>query len=302
MKRHDARKIWHTSIGLFGCALLMAFGLEGSTRAATRAMWVWNGSSIVASASQEASLFNFMAAPYGKTADNVTKVYFAGGLVSQFGNSTWLSQMRSFIAASHVKGVKVFFLCGDPSWATSQYENDGLAYVSAFLAFNQASAAGSSFDGFQFDVEPYTLPGWPSSTLENGLLNLLWRARGLITASGQAIPLSSTIPFWLDQSQFAYLDQGVIDLTDEVAIMDYTSNPSLLTSYPQAEMTYASAHNKPVWIGVETNNEGSTISFYGEGDNVMEAALTEDLAAFEARPCFAGYAVNDYVGWSVLGE
>ncbi|MEO7717844.1 MAG: hypothetical protein ABIY70_16715 [Capsulimonas sp.] len=269
--------------------------------AATRALWVWNGDSIVASSAQQTQFFNFVAAPYGKTANKVGKLYFFGGLVSQFSSSTWTSQMRSFLSTAHAKGISVFYLCGDSSWATAAHENDGLAYVSAFLSFNAASAAGTRFDGFQFDVEPYTLPGWPSTALENGLLDLLYRARNLITASGQQIPLSAAIPFWLDQSQFNYLDRGVIDLTDEVAIMDYTNNATNLTSFPQAEMAYASAHNKPVWIGVETTNAGSTVSFYGKGDAYMENMLTSDLTTFQSRPSFAGYAIHDYLGWVNLG-
>ncbi|BDI32825.1 hypothetical protein CCAX7_48760 [Capsulimonas corticalis] len=66
-------------------------------------------------------------------------------------------------------------------------------------------------------------------------------------------------------------------------------------------MAYASAHNKPVWIGVETTNAGSAVSFYGSGDAVMENVLSGDLSAFQARPSFAGYAVHDYLGWTNLG-
>src|SRR3569833_797980 len=228
---------------VLSCFALFLMMVAPPAAAATRAMWVWNGSTIITSASQQTSLFNFAAAPYGKTANKVGKLYFFGGLVSQFSNSTWVSQMRSFNSAAHAKVIGVFYLCGDASWATSAHENDGLAYGNAFLSFNAGSAAGAKFDGFQFDVEPYTLPGWPSTSLENGLLDFLWRARNVITASGQRLPLSAAIPFWLDQAQFNYLDQGVIDLTDEVAIMDYTNNEKILVNFPAAEMAYASALN-----------------------------------------------------------
>lgn len=298
MKRRLSQ-VFSLPLLVFALASFLASATPSS--AATRAMWVWNGSSIVASSSQKTTLFNFIASPYGKPANAVTKLYFAGGLVSQFSDSTWLANMRSFNQTAHSKGIKVFYLCGDSSWATSAHENDGLAYVSAFLNFNTGSTATAKFDGFQFDVEPYTLPGWPSTALENGLLDLLWKARNLITASGQAMPLSACIPFWLDQAQFNYLDRGVIDLTDEVAIMDYTNNASLLLSYPAAEMSYASAHNKYVWIGVETANAGSTISFYGLGDTYMENVLSGDLSAFAARPSFGGYAIHDYTAWAALG-
>jgi len=290
-----------TAAASVSCA--MSLGLLGANpaEAATRALWVWNGSAIVGSTSQKNALFNFIAAPYNKPANAAGKLYFAGGLLSSFNDATWVANMRSFLTTAHGKGLKVFYLCGDSSWATAAHENDGLSYVSAFLTFNANAPAGAKFDGFQYDVEPYTLPGWPSTTLENGLLDLLWRARNLITASGQSLPLSACIPFWLDQAQFNYLDQGVIDLTDEVAIMDYTNNASLLTSYPQAEMTYASQHNKSVWIGVETTNAGSTISFYGLGDTQMESVLSSDLTTFTQRPSFAGYAIHDYTGWTALG-
>jgi len=299
MKSGKSFLILKASIAVYLSLLFLT--VSAPSHAAVRALWVWNGSTIVSNSSQQTTFFNFIAAPYGKTANKVGKLYFAGGLLSQFSNSTWISQMRSFLSTAHAKGLTVFFLCGDASWATPAHEADGLSYMSAVLNFNSSSGSGMKFDGFQYDVEPYTLPGWPSTALENGLLDLLWRARGLITSSGQRMALSEAIPFWLDQAQFNYLDQGVIDLTDEVAIMDYTNNASLLTSYPQAEMTYASAHNKSVWVGIETTNAGSTISFYGHGDNQMESALSSDFATFASRPCFAGYAIHDYVGWSAMG-
>lgn len=284
----------------FVLALLIA---PQSPSHAGRAMWVWNGSTIITSSSQKAALFSFAASPHGTSANAVTKLYFAGGTISQFSNATWVSQMESFLSTAHSNGLTVFFLSGDPSWATSSGESTGLSYVSAVLNFNTNAASTSRFDGFQFDVEPYLEPGWPSTSLEQGLLNLLWQSYNTISASGQRVALSETIPFWYDSSQYGYLDQGVMDLTDEVAIMDYTNNAANLASYPTAEMNYASQTGKTVWIGVETTQQSSApqTSFYGYGNADMESAFAAALPTLQSQACFAGYAIHDYTGYVNLG-
>jgi len=288
------------------CCLVLALTIgsaQVSFAAPVRALWVWNGSTIIASSTKETAFFTFAAAPYSKTADAVGKLYFDGGTVSQFSNSTWVTQMSSFIATAHSKGLSVFFLCGDPTWAESSGESTGLSYVTAVINFNAAHPS-TQFSGFQFDVEPYALTGWPSTTLENGLLNLLWQAYNMKAASDPTLALSETIPFWYDSATYNYLDQGVMNLTDEVAVMDYTNTAANLISYPAAEIAYASANGKYVWIGVETNHEAGApqSSFYGLGDTDMESAFSTDYSTFAAQPCFGGYCMDDYTGWAALGS
>jgi len=273
-----------------------------SNAAPVRALWVWNGSSIITSSSQETTFFNFIAAPYGKSANAVGKLYFDSGTIAQFSNSTWVSEMSSFITTAHSKGVSVYFLCGDPTWAESSGESTGLSYMTAVINFNAAHTS-SQFNGFQYDVEPYALSTWPSTTLENGLENLLWQAYNLKAASDPALALSETIPFWYDSAAYNYLDQGVMNLTDEVAIMDYTNSAANIISYPAAEINYASANGKYCWVGVETNQESGSpqTTFYSLGDTDMESVLSTDYSTFLTQSCFGGYCIDSYTGWSALG-
>ncbi len=286
------------------CVLLGAnAAIPAKAQAATRALWVWNTSAILSTAKTQSSFFSYLAAPHGKSADAVTKLYFAGGTSASFTSSTWKSQMTSFLQVAHNKGIKVFFLCGDPSWATSSGESAGLSYVSSVLSFNSAATAASGrFDGFQFDVEPYAESGWPSTALENGLTDLLYKAYHSIAASSAPIPLSETIPFWYDSATYNYLDHSVMDLTDEVAIMDYTNTASNLVSYPAAEIAYADQTNKTFLIGVETNQESGAAqtTFYGSTDTAVENVLASDLSTFTADSSFGGYCIDDYTGWSAM--
>jgi len=300
-------KVWKSCVlrtVCCGLVLALAAALAPASKAdTTRAVYIWNGKSMIASSTQTSAFFSFAAAPHGNSAKAVTQVYIASGLLSDFSDSTWVSEMTSFITTAHSHGIMVYYVCGDPTWAESSGESTGLSYASAVMSFNSAHST-TTFDGFQYDVEPYLLPGWPSTTLENGLLNLLWQAYNLKTSNDPNLAMSSTIPFWYDSSTYSYLDQSVMDLTDEVVVMDYTNSASNLWSYASSEIEYASTNGKAAWIAVDTNDEGSASSttFYGLGYTDMESVLGSDYSTFDNYEGFAGYCIQDYTGWTPMGS
>ncbi|MEO7717838.1 MAG: hypothetical protein ABIY70_16685 [Capsulimonas sp.] len=273
--------------------------------APSRALWVWNTAAIRQDAKKQSAFFQFLAAPRGVAAHQIKTIYFDGMQPADFQNADTVAHLRSFIAAAHRKHIRVDYLCGDPSWATSKGQPEGLRNLAAILNYNKTSPANTRYDGFQYDVEPYTLQGpdgWPSATIQNGLVDLLQRSRAAIKASGQRVILSQAIPRWFTGVQFGALGRRIIDTVDEVDVMDYVTTVEQLVGDPAAILSYASSKHKGVWIGVETNPLGDTprTTYYGVGNAVMESQLAQALLKFKAQPSFRGYAIHDYIRYQTL--
>jgi hypothetical protein len=174
--------------------------------------------------------------------------------------------------------------------------------LNTILAFNRASPPAARYDGFQYDVEPYTLPGWPSPALENGMLSLLDSSNAAIHSAGQHLTLGLAIPRWFGQPQFDYLDRKIIDRADEIVVMDYVTTPQQLVVDPSDILTYASRKHKAVWIGVETGpvSDAPKSSFYSLGNAAMESELKAAWPQFKSQPAFRGYAIHHYSSYAAL--
>lgn len=284
------------------CAALL-FTVAASVHAdPPRAMWVWFTKNIREQPEAQADFFHFLAAPQGNAAHAITTIYFDGMETADFKNPETVAHLRKFLTSAHERRIRVQFLCGQSHWATPAGQPEALGYLSAVLAFNHASPAGARYDGFQYDVEPYTLPGWPSAALENGMLSLLDKSNAKIHASGWPLTLGLAIPRWFGQTQFDYLDRKIIDRADEVVVMDYVTTPEQLINDPSDVLTYASQKHKAVWIGVETGPvaDAPKSTFNALGNAAMEAELKEELLKFQSQPSFKGYAIHHYGSYSTF--
>jgi hypothetical protein len=283
--------------------LALAFLIPNFAAAApARASWVWSTGNIRGDASQQAAFFQFLAAPHGDASHAITTVFFDGMDIKSFQDPATVAGLKQFMIAAHAKGIKVDFLCGDPSWATPAGQAEGTTLLSAILTYNHGSPPNARYDGFQYDVEPYTLPGWPSTDIENGLLALFDASNTLIHASGQHLKLAASIPRWFGNPDLNGLDRKIIDRTDEIDVMDYVSNADHLVSDPADILDYASKMHKAVWIGVETGPLPDTprTTFYGVGNAAMEAVLSTALPSLEAQPSFRGYAIHHWATYQSL--
>ncbi len=281
--------------------LFFAFTVS-SHAAPPRAVWVWFTAGIREQPEAQAQFFKFLAAPRGDALHAITTIYFDGMETADFQKPATVIHLRQFLTAAHRRHIRVEFLCGESDWATQAGQPKGLSYLSAVLAFNRTSSPAARYDGFQYDVEPYTLPGWPSLSLENGMLSLLDSSNTAIHASKQHLTLGLAIPRWFGQPQFDYLDRKIIDRADEIVVMDYVTTPQHLVSDPADVLTYASKKHKAVWIGVETGpvSEAPKSSFYGLGNAAMENQLKAAWPQFKSQPSFRGYAIHHYSSYTTL--
>jgi hypothetical protein len=292
------------SRSVFACiiATLTLAAVIPAQAALHRSLWVWSTKGIRELPLAQSQFFRFLAAPHGNPAHAITVIYFDGMQTSDYGNAKTVANLQQFLVAAHHRHIRVQFLCGDSDWATPAGLPQGVSYLKTILAFNSHSPPNARYDGFQYDVEPYTLPGWPSAALENGTVALFDASDAAIRASGQHLTLSAAIPRWFGQPQFGFLDRKIIDRTDEVIVMDYVTTPQQLINDPSDILHYANEKHKGVWIGVETGDLPDTpkSTFHQLGNGAMEEELKTDMPLFQAQPSFRGYAIHHYGSYAAL--
>jgi len=263
-----------------------------------RALWMWDTSRIIGDEGLQSSAFRFMAAPHGDRGKSIDVLFCAGLTPSDLSSSDMARRLRAFIRSAHARRIRVDFLCGEPSWAQAAGSEYVLFYLSGVIAFNQADP-DTAFDGFDYNVRPYLLSGWPSSEQMSGLVQLIDRSRQRISAANQSMLLVATVPTWYDQDQYQYLDRYIIDRADEVVVLDYVNTPTRLTGDAAGILTYASQHGKHVWLGVDTGPSTSN-TFYGIGNEHMESVLATALPKCQTYSSFAGYAIESYETYLTL--
>lgn len=200
-----------------------------------------------------------------------------------------------------------------------QYQHLAIGEFTKVLDYNRAVPDNARFDGVNVDIEPYLLPEWkePGTTLPTIWLDLLAKFVHLRDVSGQRLLVGPAIPFWFDSSdcctaitwhgKTAPLSDHAQDLTDYVALMDYTETAAGIISRAEHEIAYAAAIGKPrsVVIGVESKDlsgtsDPETVTFYEEGRTYMEAELDKVYSALGGTPAFAGIAMHHYGGLLLL--
>lgn len=283
-----------------------------------RAMWVWEQDSYPAVFDRAArdKLGRFMdVGP-----DPVRTLYLG---VAAYQGRDMLRDSRSQVAAFvrwargrgyHVQAVIAGGTVPPYLGALPQYQHIAVSEFTKVLDYNLAVPADARFDGVNVDIEPYLLPQWkePGTTLPTVWLDLLQEFMQLRDASGQQLLVGPAIPFWFDSSdcctaitwhgKTAPLSDHVQDLTDYVALMDYTDTASGIIARASHEIAYGGSES--VVIGVESKDlsgtgDPETVTFFEEGRVYMESELAKVYAA-ETSAAFAGIAMHHYGSLLVL--
>lgn len=266
-----------------------------------RGLWVWNVD-IVAGTAARHEFFTFAQLK------NVSSTYlYAYDLLP---NSS--SELGDFVVRAEDIGVGVELLAGDPTWALTTTHPIALGFVQQAITFTQSITKGARPVGIHLDVEPYLLPEWNSdrSSTITQYLDLLSDAHQELAASSTSLTFTVDMPFWYDiitatyQSVTKPLNQHVQDIVDRVVIMDYRDfaegNDGII-DHAQNEMDYAQSIAKGVVIGVETNDvEPEKVTFFEEGETVMESELALVEQHYHTNSAFRGFAIHDYSGYRAL--
>jgi hypothetical protein len=139
----------------------------------------------------------------------------------------------------------------------------------------------------------------------------LSQVKQVLISSSTSLSLTVDIPFWFDdietityKSVTKPLNQHVQDIADRIVIMDYRDfaegNDGIIF-HAQDEITYANIISKDIVIGIETKDiEPEKLTFFEEGEVVVESQFALVEQVFQANSAFDGFAIHDYSGYSAL--
>ncbi len=280
--------------------ILFVLGVAGVNKADAStntkySTWLWDTNQIV---TNRAETLQFLENK------QVSHVYL------QINRSINVNHYKQFIQEAAARQIKVYALDGAPEWGpSSKAFTNFLDWVTAY----QASAAeGEKFSGIHLDVEPYLTSQWTTNysgavlKYQNVILSAATMAKSL------GIPFAADIPFWFDEMNVknkygkGNLAEWVITNTSEVTIMAYRDKavgPNGIIELAKYEMNLAESLNKEVTIAVETMNLGSSdgfLTFYEEGQSVMEQELSLVSDAYKDYSSFKGVAVHHVGSWMEL--
>lgn len=287
-----------------------------------RALWVWDAGVITDGAGRE-RFFEFCnSKKIGMIYLEVGSAMGAGGAKVPVSDEA----LAMFVGDAHARGMEVHALDGDANWAYRQNHSIPLNRLQRALDFNLSVGADERLDGFQFDIEPYVLPEFKTDEWRDVLveyLNLVSQMRDKVKESSPNFGLGFAIPFWWDveNTEVSEVDwQGVskpvaYHLADVlnglrggyIAIMDYrdfTGGPDGSIRHASDEIEYVNknAPDVTVFIGQETGDVKETpkITFWQEGEDALEAAISELMSAFNRYSCFGGIAIHHYDSYRQL--
>lgn len=275
--------------------------IGGQVDGTYRGLWIWN-TDIVTDTGAQHEFFTF-----AQFKDVSGAYLYAYDLLP---NSS--SELEDFITGADSIGVEVELLAGDPTWALTPTHPVALGFVQQAITFTQSITEGVRPIGVHLDVEPYLLPEWGSdrpSTIDQ-YLDLLSDVKQALVTSSTGLTFTVDIPFWYDTITATYksatqpLNQHVQDIADRVVLMDYrdfAEGTDGIIDHAQDEMDYAQSITKKVVIGVETNDvEPEKVTFFEEGEAVMESELALVEQHYQTSSAFHGFAIHDYSGYRTL--
>ncbi|PSL40115.1 hypothetical protein B0H99_106131 [Planomicrobium soli] len=280
-----------------GVVLLFLFSQNtGNAEAAdrnVRATWLWNPWMIY---SDEAGTLAFLESK------GVNKVYV------QIDADIPSSVYRSFIEKAGAKGMRIFALDGAPGWVAPKgaiAQDQLMAWVKTYQT---GSTAKQKFAGIHLDVEPYLYSGWNTNRAATvkAYQDLLTKAKN--SATTLKLPLEADLPFWFDEISYkntygkGVLAEWVIAKTDSVSIMSYRDTAPFIIDLVKNELAYGQKYGKTVVVGVETDqtDEGSSISFYEEGEAFMNQQLSIVTNHYSSHPGFGGIAIHHVDSWKTM--
>ena len=260
------------------------------TISGVRAMWLWHSSLIVSAPRQ---ILGFARS------NHVNLIYL------QISFATSSSAYSGFVAAATSSGISVYALGGSPNWAIDPTHAGLTGLVNWVSTYNASVAPASRFVGMNLDLEPYTLPAWTSdqsSVVQTWMANVSYLDNA---ANGIGLPLSLTLPFWLNQYPAGSTGMGLglwmIKNSDLIDIMAYRStlggsNGVAAVASPLLSAAASVVGHKAI-VAVDTT-PGLSTSFTSQTS--LASALDGFQPSFGQLASFGGYAVNDYENWSSL--
>ncbi|NQX62880.1 copper amine oxidase N-terminal domain-containing protein [Paenibacillus qinlingensis] len=218
---------------------------------------------------------------------------------------------RNFIRRANDQGIKVEALAGQSDWI---YDNNHIyigQWMAAVTQYNASVGAPERFQGFHFDIEPYTLGMW--KTNQTWVLGQ-WMAtirfiESQVKSTDRSMKLAFDIPFWINTinvpgSSYSF-SAWLLEKADSVVIMAYR-NTALgsngIIARAKSIILEAATLKKQAVIAVDTlpSKEADYTTFYKSNSSLMESELKQVKESLSPYPSYIGIAIHDYVRWIEL--
>ncbi|HLY20208.1 MAG TPA: hypothetical protein VKR61_23435 [Bryobacteraceae bacterium] len=271
------------------------------------AIWEWQ-ENVITDPTAQAAFFTF-AATHG-----INRVYIECESAIQNNQPALIG----FLEAAAGNGLSTELLFGDARWVLPgsgyPYQGYAVSLVSTYTAQLLSQMTAGKPGAVHFDVEPYSLRLWRTeqNTIALDYISLVTQLEAAARQLG--MKLSVDVPYWystIPVTQGAAttpMNQLVLNIVDRYVIMDYWDTASRIERQATTDLTYAnSVAGKQVVIGVLTtcNQFPADTSFCNTGTHQgtawMETVLSMIHKAENPNPSFAGFAIEDYAGFSILG-
>jgi hypothetical protein len=218
---------------------------------------------------------------------------------------------RAFIRGATELGIKVEALAGASDWI---YENNHTylrRYIDAVTQYNLLADAGERFQGYHFDIEPYTLGVWKTDrtwVLERWMDTVRLIEKEVRNAD-PGMKMVFDIPFWLNSypvpgTEYSF-SAWLLEKADGVVIMAYR-NTALgnngIIARAKPIILEAATLKKAAVVAVDTlpSKEGDHTTFHAIHAADMEAELQAVTGGLVTYPSYSGVAIHDYARWIEL--
>lgn len=240
-------------------------------------------------------------------------------------SSDWKEKAKVFIFEAHRRGIKVHALGGAPNWAYKEKHLEALDFFDYIISYNESVTSDLSFDGIQFDIEPYGQSNYLGNEVPamKSFLALVEKiAKKYDDAKvviGEQFQLGFAVPYWLDgedKASMLSLDgkeiRGAVfyllDILNRrsntyIAIMDYRNmaeGPDGSIAHARDEIEYGEifAPNVGIFIGQEiTDVLPSKVTFYGKSKEVLNKEMEKIARAFKGKSVFKGFSIHTLEGY-----
>ncbi|RCX16999.1 hypothetical protein DFP94_11060 [Fontibacillus phaseoli] len=229
-----------------------------------------------------------------------------GIIYLQISSKVDLDSYRTFIRQARSKQIEVHALNGAPDWALSTSRPKLDSFMKWIVDYQKTAAPEEMLAGIHVDIEPYLLPEWKTDW--SGLVTQWQENIDALVQQAEAanLPISAALPFWLNNYKVPGSDQTLsswmISRFESVTLMSYRDQAKAIYDTAKNELLEGERLNKKVYTGVETkpSSEGNFITFYEEGNAVLNEQLLQLEQLASAHASFEGIAVHDLVGWMDL--
>ena len=271
--------------------------LVTSSDKAQRATWIWDSAIIEKDLD---SLLQFAAE------QKLTSLYVRYDL-----NTADREAYRTFIRRASELGIKVEALAGASDWIYEKNHGYIRRFIGAVTEYNRSVNDDERFQGYHFDIEPYTLDIWKTKqtwVLERWM-DTIRLIETEVRGADDGMTMAFDIPFWINGYTVPGTDYSfsawLLEKADGVAIMAYRNSAlgsNGIIAIAKPIILEATTLKKKVIVAVDTlpSKEGDHTTFHADRSANMETELQAVMEHLSPYLGYSGVAIHDYVRWRQL--